>query len=147
MCDTSTRVLVGMWYRMSVFDGITPVLCYIPLAHRLFVCKGRSLEHHRTFSSLTHALCSMGRERCGTREDNFDSLRRMRHYVMRRHSIVGAGSDLQEEDGRNVRLNLRVFRYGVVANIIASHAIARGSIPRVGTQKFPSNFGLARLFC
>ena len=24
------------------------------------------------------------------------------------------------------------FRYGVVANIIASHAIARGSIPRVG---------------
>jgi hypothetical protein len=25
------------------------------------------------------------------------------------------------------------IRYGVVANIIASHAIARGSIPRVGT--------------
>ena len=25
-----------------------------------------------------------------------------------------------------------MVRYGVVANIIASHAIARGSIPRVG---------------
>ena len=25
------------------------------------------------------------------------------------------------------------IRYGVVANIIASHAIARGSIPRVGS--------------
>jgi hypothetical protein len=28
------------------------------------------------------------------------------------------------------------IRYGVVANIIASHAIARGSIPRVGTFCF-----------
>ena len=30
-------------------------------------------------------------------------------------------------------LQLKDIRYGVVANIIASHAIARGSIPRVGT--------------
>ena len=29
-------------------------------------------------------------------------------------------------------VSLSILRYGVVANIIASHAIARGSIPRVG---------------
>ena len=33
-----------------------------------------------------------------------------------------------------IRYNFKLLtiRYGVVANIIASHAIARGSIPRVG---------------
>ena len=35
---------------------------------------------------------------------------------------------------------LVVIRYGVVANIIASHAIARGSIPRVGTTCAQSGF-------
>ena len=32
----------------------------------------------------------------------------------------------------NDGIKMDVIRYGVVANIIASHAIARGSIPRVG---------------
>ena len=31
---------------------------------------------------------------------------------------------------------LNRLRYGVVANIIASHAIARGSIPRVGMKSY-----------
>ena len=33
-----------------------------------------------------------------------------------------------------------VIRYGVVANIIASHAIARGSIPRVGSNGWKISF-------
>ncbi len=35
-----------------------------------------------------------------------------------------------------MRARNRYVRYGVVANIIASHAIARGSIPRVGNVCF-----------
>ena len=31
----------------------------------------------------------------------------------------------------SLRIDWKVLRYGVVANIIASHAIARGSIPRI----------------
>ena len=34
------------------------------------------------------------------------------------------------------------IRYGVVANIIASHAIARGSIPRVGIFQSQHDFGV-----
>ena len=35
-----------------------------------------------------------------------------------------------------------VIRYGVVANIIASHAIARGSIPRVGIHRTILSFSV-----
>lgn len=33
---------------------------------------------------------------------------------------------------------VNVIRYGVMANIVASHATARGSIPRVGTPFYLS---------
>ena len=54
-------------------------------------------------------------------------------------NIVEAGSFRSPSDFSCARKNLYllsqavlIIRYGVVANIIASHAIARGSIPRVG---------------
>ena len=46
------------------------------------------------------------------------------------------GTERQHENLRIFSACLAPIRYGVVANIIASHAIARGSIPRVGTFCF-----------
>ena len=53
---------------------------------------------------------------------------KIQYYLWHESSTLNPLIDIYDSE------RLWQVRYGVVANIIASHAIARGSIPRVGNK-------------
>ena len=96
----------------------------------------RPEEFVRTGPSGRTCLCcgaSMGEREKGGEGDE------VRKQRVRQPSLESNVVDRAILDARIISIYtflspLSIVRYGVVANIIASHAIARGSIPRVGTS-------------